>query len=126
MPLLPFAVWLATLAEEWMAVWLQSGVAGLGLGVGWDCVPESVLLALAPAIAIALMLRRGAPLFPHSTLALGALAAAALGNLGLRLFNIDDISAMTLVWHLGASAVLFGLAWWAGPRVLSWDHVPVR
>jgi hypothetical protein len=126
LPLLPLAVWLATLAEEWTAVWLQSGVAGLGLRIGWDCVPVSALLALAPAIAIALMLRRGAPLFPHSTLALGALAAAGLGNLGLRLFNIDDISAMTLVWHLGASALLFGLAWWAGPLVLSWSHEPLR
>ncbi len=125
LPLLPLAVWLASLAEEWTDIWLRSGAKGLSLRVGWDCVPGSGLLAVVPAVAIVIMLRRGAPLHPRSTLALGALAAIALGNLGLRLFNVGDVAIMTVVWHLGAGAMLFGLAWWLGPRMLAWSHVHV-
>ena len=44
LPLLPLAVWLASLAEEWTDIWLRSGAKGLSLRVGWDCVPESGLM----------------------------------------------------------------------------------
>lgn len=125
LPLLPLAVWLASLAEEWTDVWFRLGAEGLSVRVGWDCVPQSGLLALAPAVAIVIMLGRGAPLYPRLTVALGAMASAALGNLGLRLFNVGDVAVMTLVWHLGAVAMLFGLAWWAGSRMLSWGHVHI-
>jgi len=77
---------------------------------------------MVPAIAMALMLRRGAPLTPHVSAALGGLAAAGLGNFGLRLFHPQDASIMVLVWQMGTVFVLTALAGWAGHLLLDW-HV---
>jgi hypothetical protein len=75
---------------------------------------------MVPAIAMALMLRRGAPLTPFVSAALGGLAAAGLGNFGLRLFHPQDASIMVLVWQMGTVFVLTALAGWAGRFLLDW------
>ena len=67
------------------------------------------------------MPRRGAPLFPRVTLALGALASAALVNLGLQLFHASDLAVMVLVWHFGGVAVITALAGPFGGNVLNWN-----
>jgi hypothetical protein len=69
------------------------------------------------------MLRRGAPLTPRVTVALGTLAVAALGNFGLRIFHIGDVSVMVLVWHFGGLALISVLAGQIGRRVLNWRFV---
>ena len=68
----------------------------------------------APAIALWIMLRRGAPLTPRWTAALGALAAAGLGNFCVRLGHPEDVTVMLLVWHAGGVIVLSALASVAG------------
>ena len=73
-----------------------------------------------PAIAMVIMLRRGAPLFPRATLALAGLAVGALAQAGMQLYHIGDISLMVLVWHLGSVAVLAAVAGWVGRWVLRW------
>src|SRR6516162_7918992 len=70
--------------------------------------------------AMGLMLRHGAPLTPHLSTALGGLAAAGLGNFGLRLFHPQDASIMVLVWQMGTVFVLTALAGWAGGLLLDW------
>ena len=57
---------------------------------------------------------------PRLTITLGALAAAALGNFGLRLFHYQDASFIVLVWQFGSVAILSLLAAWAGRRILQW------
>jgi hypothetical protein len=119
-PLLPFAIWLASMGEACAAtlhLLVDGGIATEGT---WECVPPSVLIGLGPAIIILVMLRRGAPLYPRSTLALGALAAAALGNLGLRLFHEGDVTVVMLLWQLVLMAGLTALAGVVGPRLLAW------
>ena len=74
------------------------------------------------AIAMVIMLRKGAPLFPRVTIALGALAVAALGNFGLRLFHVGDASIMVLFWHFGSVALLAVLAATIGRQVFHWRH----
>jgi tetrahydromethanopterin S-methyltransferase subunit C len=69
------------------------------------------------------MLRRGAPLAPRVTIALGALAVAAVGNFGLRLFHLGDASIMVLFWHFGTITLLSAFAACLGPQVLYWNHV---
>ena len=69
-----------------------------------------------------ILLRRGAPLLPRVTLALAALALAAIANFGLRLFHLGDVSIMVLFWHLGSAAVLSVIAASFGPYVLRWRH----
>jgi hypothetical protein len=121
-PLLPFALWLATLGEGCWRNWIAIGANGLTLRPDWDCLPPAILIGIVPSIAMVMMLRRGAPLLPRVSIALGAVAVAALANLGLRLFHVGDASVMVLFWHLGGAAVLAGLAAVAGRRVLYWRH----
>jgi hypothetical protein len=121
-PLLPLAAWLATLGEGCWRNWVALGADGLALRPDWDCLPPAILIGIVPSVAMVIMLRRGAPLLPRISIALGALAVAALANLGLRLFHVGDASVMVLFWHLGGAAVLTGLAALAGRRVLYWRH----
>jgi hypothetical protein len=120
LPLLPLAVWLGSVGHGCLQDWLRLGARGVSLGTDWRCVLALVVSGAAPAVVMATMLRRGAPLTPRATMALAGLAAAGLANVGLRLVHAQDASILVLVWHLGASAVLSTLAGWAGPSLLTW------
>src|SRR5262249_30139886 len=123
LPALPAAVWLGSLGEGCVQEWIRFGPDGLPLELDWFCFPAIVLVGAIPAIAMAVMLRRGAPLTPHATTALGGLAAAAVGTFGLRLFHPQDASLMVLVWQLGAVCVLTAMAAWAGRHLLNWHSI---
>jgi hypothetical protein len=123
LPLAPLAVWLATLGEACVQDWLMLGPAGLAIRADWDCLPPAALVGIIPALAMIVMLRRGAPLYPRTTLVLGALAVAALGNVGMRLFHLGDASIMVLVWHLGAVALLAAIAGAFGRSIVAWRYV---
>ena len=122
LPILPLGLWLATLGEGCWRNWVALGADGLALRPDWDCLPPAILIGIVPAVAMVIMLRRGAPLLPRISIGLGALAVAALANLGLRLFHVGDASVMVLFWHLGGAAMLAGLAALAGRRMLYWRH----
>jgi hypothetical protein len=66
------------------------------------------------------MLRRGAPLTPHLTAALGGLAAAGLGNLGICLFHPHTSNLVMLVWHCGTVLAVAALAGVVGGQLLHW------
>jgi hypothetical protein len=119
-PVLPLALWLGSLAQGCVQTWVQVGASGLFLEPDWLCFPAIVLVGAVPAITMAVMLRRGAPLTPHVSTALGGLAAAALGNFGLRLFHPQDASLMVLVWQVGAVFILTAASASAGRFLLNW------
>jgi hypothetical protein len=123
LPLVPLAVWLGSLGHGCVRDWLQFGPSGLTLVPDWVCFPAIVLVGAVPAIAMVVMLRRGAPLMPCTTVALGGLAAAGLGNFGLRLFHPQDASLMVLVWQVGSVFVLAALAACAGRYILNWTSI---
>lgn len=123
LPALPLAIWLGSLGEGCLQDWIQFGPDGLSLRPDWFCFPAIVLVGAVPATAIAVMLRRGAPLTPHITTALGGLAAAGLGNFGLRLFHSQDASLMVLVWQVGTVFILTAFAAWAGQYLLNWRSI---
>jgi hypothetical protein len=124
-PVLPLAIWLGSLGDGCVEDWIHLGSDGLSLQPDWFCFPAIVLVGAVPAIAMAVMLRRGAPLTPHITAALGGLAAAGLGNFGLRLFHSQDASLMVLVWQLGTVFILAAMAAWAGQYLLNWRSIVV-
>lgn len=123
LPVLPLAAWLGVLGEGCVTTWMQSGPDGLTLRPDWFCFPAIVLVGAIPAVAMVAMLRRGAPLMPCTTVALGGLAAAGLGNFGLRLFHPQDASLMVLVWQFGSVFILATLAGCLGRYVLNWRSV---
>lgn len=118
LPVVPLAVWLGSLGQGCLLAWFRSGGEALRLYPDWICFPYIAAAGAVPALAIVAMLRRGMPLAPQLTLALAALAAAALGNFGLRLFHTQDASLMVLVWQFGSVALLSVLAGWGGRLIL--------
>lgn len=123
LPALPAAIWLGSLGQGCVQDWIRFGLDGLSLRPDWFCFPAIVLVGAVPAIAMAVMLRRGAPLTPHMTTALGGLAAAGLGDFGLRLFHPQDASLMVLVWQVGTVFILTAAAAWAGHYLLNWHSI---
>lgn len=123
LPLAPLSVWIGVLGQGCIADWIRSGPEGLTFWPDWFCLPATALVGALPAIVIALMLRRGAPLFPHVSVFFGGLAAAGLGNFGLRFFHPQDASLMVLVWQVGSVFALAALAGCAGRYVLNWRSV---
>ncbi len=118
LPLPPLAVWLASVGQGCVQDWLRLGANGLTLRPDWECLPYAAVIGIVPAIALVIMLRRGAPLLPRSTLMLGALSVAALGNFGLQAFHLHDASIMVLTWHLGSVGLLSAVGGLLGRRVL--------
>src|SRR5215510_13403810 len=123
LPLLPLALWLGTLGHGCFQDWIRLGPDGLVVRPDWMCLPVIAFIGAIPAITMSVMLRRGAPLTPHLTSALGGLAAAGLGSFGLRLIESQDASVMVLVWQVGSVFVLSALAGGAGRHLLSWDSI---
>lgn len=121
LPLVPLTFWLGSMGRGCIDSFI--GPEGLSLRPDWFCIPAIVLIGAIPAIAMALMLRRGAPLTPYLTSALGGLAAAGLGNFGLRLIHEQDASLMVLVWQFGTVFVLTTLAAVAGRWLLDWSSM---
>lgn len=122
LPLAPLALWIASVGDGCVQDWLRFGADGLAIRPDWDCLPSATIIGIIPAVAMVVMLRRGAPLYPRLTLVLGALAVAAIGNFGMQFFHFRDASIMMLFWHLGNVAILSALAGWIAQSVLGWRH----
>jgi hypothetical protein len=121
LPLVPLGVWLGSLGEGCMHDWSRLGTDGLQVRSDWGCAPAAIVLSIPCAALMLVMLRRGAPLLPSLTLALGALASAAMVNFGLRLFHSGDVAVMVLAWHFGGMAAVTALAGRFGQHVLNWQ-----
>jgi hypothetical protein len=119
LPLVPLTVWLASLGPGCFREFNQFGF-GIPLEHSLLCLPTILLLGAVPAIVMAVMLRRGAPLTPFLTAALGGLAAGGIGNAGVRLVHPEDVTVMLLVWHVGSVMALSILAGRAGRYLLKW------
>lgn len=123
LPLLPLAIWLGSLGSGCIRELKQFGLFGIPLEHSLLCFPSIVLLGAVPAVTMGVMLRRGAPLTPHLTAALGGLAAAGIGNAGVRFIHPEDVTVMLLVWHVGCVMGLSVLAGSAGRYLLNWQWV---
>ncbi len=119
LPCAPLALWLASIGFACVAD-IRRG--GNGFESDWSCFPAIALVGTIPAIAMVLMLRRGAPLLPYHAVGLGALAAAAIGDFGLRLFHVIDAGLMVLVWQMGSVAILALVLTRFAPSLLRWRH----
>jgi hypothetical protein len=115
-PLTLLAVWLGTLGHGCFAA---SPAHGLALP-DWRCLPAVAVAGLIPGMAIARMISRGVPLAPTWTAALGALAIAATGEVGLQLIYRVDSGLMVLIWQGGAVIGLTVLGACLGSQLVRW------
>lgn len=121
--LLPAAAagaWLVSILLGVPQEWNDAGLAGLAGQREWPCVVMIVLGGALPALVLALMLRRGAPLTPRLTMALSVLAATALANVVACVSEPHPSSIAVLVWHGSTVLALLWLATGIGPSVLTW------
>jgi hypothetical protein len=108
LPAVPFVLWLGSLGHQcWWDV-MRYGPKGMAVQPDAGCLPAIAVIGLVPAALMVAMLVRGAPFRRRTSLVLGILAAAALGDFGLRLFHPVDAAATVLVWQAG-TVVLFTL-----------------
>lgn len=124
-PAVPLAIWLAATGQGCIADYQAMGAAAFDIRLDTDCFLPTVLAGIVPLAAMLTMLRRGAPVMPRTTLALAALAIAAVVNLAMLLFHVGDVSIMVLVWHLGVVLAAGAVASLFGPLVLRWRPAAV-
>jgi hypothetical protein len=126
LPVGPVAVWVGTLAWGCVRDWAQRGSAGLVIHSDWPCVAAMMLSAMLPATAIAIMLRRGAPLTPRATAAFAGLAVAGFSSVTACLSRPSPhgTTATVLVWHFGTALALVSVAAWAGRYLREWYLAP--
>lgn len=110
LPAPPFALWAGSLGRQCWQDWLRLGADGIVFEPDFACLPTIAIVGAVPAITMVIMARRGAPLTPRLTAFFGALAAAALAYVGLRLVHLEDAAFMVLVWQFGAVALLATLS----------------
>jgi hypothetical protein len=117
-PLLAALIWLGTLVTTppWDMDWATVSAASHE----WLCVGFILVGGLPLLLAIAVMLRRGAPLKPATTAALSALAVGALANVGACVSLPHANSEITFAWHGGVVLALVAVAALIGRLVFTW------
>jgi hypothetical protein len=120
LPLVPLVLWLGGLGQGSVRDWLQLTSHGFSMRTEWVCLPATIMAGAIPAMAMAVMLRRGAPLTPRLSALLGGLAAAGLGNLGVCVTHHAYGSVLVLVWHVTIVVALTVIVGSAGRHLLSW------
>lgn len=107
LPLPPFLLWLVFVGEGCWRLWQQGA---LSFAPHWICFPSVAATGSVPALVMILMLRKGALVHPAPTVALAALAASALGAVGLRLFHPPDATWLMLLWQFVATVTFFAVS----------------
>lgn len=110
LPIVPFTLWLSLVGENCWRLFEQVGPDQFSFAPHWTCYPSVAATGFAPALVMAILLKRGAIMTPTVTVALGTLAAAALGAVGLRLYHPPDATALLMLWQLIATVTFLSLA----------------
>ncbi|HEY9163233.1 MAG TPA: NrsF family protein [Magnetovibrio sp.] len=110
LPIVPFALWLSLVGENCWRLFEQIGPDQFSFAPHWTCFPSVAATGFAPALVMVVLLKRGAWLTPSATVALGTLAASALGAVGLRLYHPPDATALLMLWQLIATVTFLSLA----------------
>jgi len=118
------SVWLGIVLRGCLYDWMAAGSVGLALRGDWACVAGIPMTGALPGLALAVMLRRGAPLHPRPTAALGALSVASLASLGMCVAQPHERDVTILVWHGATIAGASVLAAMVGRSILNWKHAP--
>jgi hypothetical protein len=119
-PALAMGAWVAWLAGELMPLAATGGA--VWPAAGWGCVAKAFAIGVTPGLIMAVMVGRAAPGDVRGTVTFAALAAAAVGALGVELTCPLDGAMHLLLWHAGPVmvvvllAALFGRASFAARR----------
>ena len=112
------------LALGWLIDAGASGRAALLARLEWreglDCLANIGLLSLPLVLALAVLMRRGAPTRPDHTATAAGLAAAGFGAFVFAFHCPHDDPLYVAVWYGGAVLAVTGLARTILPRLARW------
>jgi hypothetical protein len=117
-------VWVGSLSIGAVQDWTLDGISVAASGE-LACVAMIVFGSVAPGSVLAIMLRRGAPLTPGLTAAMGMFATSSLASVSACVSHPHPNDAVTLVWHGATILLLVTAALRVGPRVLTWRTGPL-
>jgi hypothetical protein len=120
LPIVPGAVWLATLAGACLSDLRAHGTLGLASQSDWPCVISMTVGGAVLWGILAVMLRRGAPMTPRLTGVLSGIAALSIANIEACLTRPHPFNTVVLVWHGLTSIVLITLLARVGQQVWRW------
>jgi hypothetical protein len=109
-PVAPLALWIASLGHQCWDEWVRLGINGMVFHPDFMCVPAIAMISAVPSLFMVLAIRRGARVRNSAAVLWGSLAAAALANVGLRMFHTEDAALMVIVWQFGSVLLLMALA----------------
>jgi hypothetical protein len=109
LPLPALVLWISTIGYGCLADWVSIGPDGVRLGTTLECFATLALASLPLSLALLVMLRHAARLYPTTVAMMGGLASAGIAATALSLFHELDASVMVLLWNLGAAALIVAL-----------------
>lgn len=119
LPLLGLAGWAGWTGAQCLLLYVRLGAGGLALRWDFQCLPAVIAGGAIPAAAMVVMIRRGIGYRGLHACLCGALGAAALADLGVRLYHPHDAAVMVLVWQIGSVTLFTALASLLGPLLLA-------
>jgi len=122
-PAIGVATWAAALLWAGVLDLQASGTLGVTSQSDWPCVASMTVGGLLVGFPLVWMLRRGAPLTPHLTAFLAALAALSVANIEACLTRPHAFALTVLLWHGGTVAAIAALCALTGHRWLRWPEM---
>jgi hypothetical protein len=109
LPVPALVLWISTIGYGCLTDWLSVTPDGVRLGTTLECFATLVLASFPVSLALLVMLRHAARLYPTTVAMMGGLASAGIAATALSLFHELDASVMVLLWNLGTAALMVGL-----------------
>ena len=126
LPAIGATVWAVSLLWAGVRDLQTSGTLGVTSQSDWPCVASMTVGGLLVGFPLVWMLRRGAPLTPHLTAFLAALAALSVANIEACLTRPHAFALTVLLWHGGTVAAIGTLCSLMGHRWLRWPDMTTR
>ena len=124
LPVPPFALWMSTIGYGCLTGWIGLGPDGIHLNEMARCFATLLLTSIPLSVAMLVMLRHAAALYPRSVAVIGSLGVAAITASALSLVHELDATVMVLAWNVGTATLMVGTSGVLGRRVFSWMRRP--
>jgi hypothetical protein len=115
LPVPALLLWTSTIGYGCLTDWVSIEPDGVRLGTTLECFATLALASLPLSMALLVMLRHAARIYPTTVAMMGGLASAGIAATALSLFHELDASVMVLLWNLGTAALIVALAGMFGP-----------
>ena len=109
LPVPALLLWISTIGYGCLTDWVRIGPDGVRLGTTLECFATLALASVPLSMALLVMLRHAARLYPTTVATMGGLASAGIAATALSLFHELDASVMVLLWNLGVAALIVAL-----------------